>query len=142
LIELFGRHGEEIYDKIRGIDNRKIEVDRERKSLGTETTFSKDTKDKEILKSYIHDFSLELSSSLKDKGIQGRTITVKVKYHDFTTKTRSRTLLYNTNEQEEIYEWGLRLLDEFDLHRKLRLIGLTVSNLTSDEYRQLSFIES
>src|SRR5699024_2080785 len=81
LIELFGRHGEEIYDKIRGIDNRKIEVDRERKSLGTETTFSKDTKDKEILKSYIHDFSLELSSSLKDKGIQGRTITVKVKYN-------------------------------------------------------------
>ncbi|MBC8589609.1 DNA polymerase IV [Wansuia hejianensis] len=141
LIELFGKYGREIYDRIRGIDNREVNIHRERKSLGTETTFSKDTRDKEILKSYLHTFSIEIASGLKNKGFQARTIIVKIKYSDFSIRTKSKTITYDIDSQKEIYELGIELLEEIDLDRDIRLIGLTAANLTSADYEQLSFIE-
>lgn len=140
LIELFGKHGSEIYDRIRGIDKRKVDIDRERKSLGTETTFSQATRDKGRLCTYLKSFSKEVSISLIEKELQGRTITVKVKYDDFSIRTKSRTLFHNTNDEEEIFELACSLLEEIKLDKKVRLIGLTVSNLSSLDFKQLSFI--
>lgn len=140
IIDLFGKHGTEIYHRIRGKDDREISINRERKSLGTESTFSKGSNNRKNLEAYLDKFSKEISLSLKNKKIQGRTITLKVKYEDFSIRTKSKTLIYDTNDEEELFEWARILLDEINLEKKLRLIGLTVSNLSSSDYEQLSFI--
>lgn len=141
LIDLFGKSGREIYHRIRGIDNRKIEVDRERKSLGTETTFSQDTKDKKILKEYLYGFAEEISLGLQQKELYGRTVTLKIKYDNFRVITRSRTLIEEINSKDLIYEMGEILLDEIELKQKVRLIGLTVSNLSPSGMEQLSIFD-
>lgn len=142
LVDLFGKQGGEIYYRIRGIDNREIDTERERKSLGTETTFSKDTRDKGILKSYIGEFASEISGVLRQKGLHGRTITLKIKYDDFTVKTRGRTLVEEVDSEEILYKIGVSLLDEMDLRKKVRLIGLTVSNLSPSTMEQLSLFNN
>lgn len=142
LIELLGKHGTEIYLRIRGIDNRKIETERERKSLGTETTFDTVTREKKVLKEYLYDFSLEIETDLKKKRIQGRTITLKIKDEEFKSKTRSRTLDYSIDSSQEIYQLSCMLLDELDLHKKIRLIGVTLSNLSNLDKLQLSLFNS
>lgn len=140
LVDFFGKQGIEIYQRIRGRDDRIVETHRERKSLGTETTFSDTIKDLEILKKYLYDFSLEVSDSLERKSFHGRTITVKVKYEDFTQRTKSKTLENETNKADDIYKWAKVLLEEIPLNKSLRLIGLSISNLASIDYKQLSFI--
>lgn len=139
LIDLLGKHGTEIYFRIRGIDNRKLETQRERKSLGTETTFDLATRERKVLKAYLYEFSLEIEAELKSKRIQGRTITLKIKDEDFKSKTRSRTLDYDINNSEDIYSLSNMLLKEVELDKKIRLIGLTISNLSTLDELQLSF---
>lgn len=138
LLESFGKQGEEIYNRVRGIDNRKINIKRERKSLGTERTFETTTKDIDVLSDYLLMFSKEVADGLKSRDVYGRTVSLKVKYDDFIVRTRSRTLVNNTNDQEEIYKIALELLDEIKINRKIRLIGLTASNLTDRDIEQLS----
>ncbi|MGO1469407.1 MAG: DNA polymerase IV [Tissierella sp.] len=140
LVELLGKHGTEIYLRIRGVDNRKLEIDRERKSLGTETTFEISTRDKNVLKEYIYKFSLEIEKDLTRKRIQGRTITLKIKDEDFKSKTRSRTLEYDINSSDDIYKISSMLLDELKVSKKIRLIGVSMSNLSSLDKVQLSFL--
>ncbi len=138
LIGFFGKSGLDIYKRIRGIDNRKVNTDRETKSIGTERTFGQDTKDKRILEEYLRTFSNELAFSLQKEGFYSRTITLKVKYQDFKTHTKSKTLNKYINTRDEIFEIGLHLLDELDLTDKIRLIGLTASNFATDFVEQLS----
>ncbi|MCK9444802.1 MAG: DNA polymerase IV [Tissierellaceae bacterium] len=140
LVEFFGKMGTDIYNRIRGIDHREVNTERERKSLGTETTF-KATKDMKILESYIRDFSMEIADSLAKKEIQGRTVTVKIKDEDFKTRTKSKTFLEDIHLAEEICDIGISLLHEIKIHNNIRLIGLTISNLSSLEVEQLSFLK-
>ncbi len=141
LVDFFGKHGNEIYNRIRGIDTRPIDTERERKSLGTETTFADDTFDKEILRSYLYDFSLEIESSLDKNNFNGKTVSLKIKYEDFKVITRSKTLSYYINSANDIYEVATSLLDEIDLPKKVRLIGITISNLSPANMEQLSFFD-
>lgn len=141
LVEMFGKMGSEIYDRIRGIDNRRVETSRERKSIGSETTFEEDIIDKAILKGYLLDFSEEIAQILFHKGLQGRTITIKTKDDEFVQHTRSKTLVNYVSAREDIYNVAASLLDDMVLERKLRLIGLTISNLISMDLEQLSLFE-
>ena len=138
LLEMFGKMGSEIYDRIRGIDNRKVETSRERKSIGSETTFEEDIIDKDILKTYLLDFSEEISQILLHKGLQGRTITIKTKDDEFVQHTKSKTLANHITSKEDIYNIAASLLDDMVLEKKLRLIGLTISNLITKDLEQLS----
>lgn len=138
LIDSFGKQGEEIYSRVRGVDERPINIKRERKSLGTERTFEIATRDMDVLKDYLLKFSKEISEGLKSRDIYGSTVSLKIKYDNFIVKTRSRTLTNNTNDQEEIYSVGIELLEEMKINKKLRLIGLTLSNLTDSGVEQLS----
>lgn len=138
LVEMFGKMGSEIYDRIRGIDNRKVETSRERKSIGAETTFEEDIIDKNILKTYLLDFSEEISQILLHKGLQGRTITIKTKDDEFVQHTKSKTLVNHITSKEDIYNIASSLLDDMVLEKKLRLIGLTISNLITLDLEQLS----
>ncbi|NLY45531.1 MAG: DNA polymerase IV [Tissierella sp.] len=140
LVGFFGKHGNEIYSRIRGIDTRVIDTERERKSLGTETTFE-DTDNKDILKSYLYEFSLEIESALDKDNFTGKTVSLKIKYEDFKVITRSKTLTYFINSANDIYDVAISLLEEVNLSKKVRLIGITVSNLSPADMEQLSFFD-
>lgn len=141
LEELFGKSGRETYNRIRGIDLREIDRSRERKSLGIERTFNEDTKDLGLLKEYLKSYSLSLASELENKQIHTRTIIVKVKDESFRTQTRSRTLTSHIRSAEEIFEVGESLLDEIKISQKIRLLGITASNLLSWDLEQLSLFD-
>ena len=140
-MDFFGKHGNEIYNRIRGIDSRSIDTERERKSLGTETTFRDDTSNKETLKSYLYEFSLEIESELNKSSLKGKTVSLKIKYEDFKVITRSKTLAHYISSSNDIYEMATSLLDEIDLPKKVRLIGITISNLSPADMEQLSFFD-
>ncbi len=141
LVEILGKSGIEVYNRIRGIDNREINMNRERKSLGIERTFVEETKDREILKKHIRNFSMELSDELKLRKIHGRTITLKIKDENFKVHTRSKTLITHINSFKEIFEVAISLFSEIDTSLKIRLIGLTASNLISSDLKQLSLFD-
>lgn len=142
LIELFGKSGSEVFNRIRGIDYREINTYRERKSLGTETTLGRGTKDKEILISYLENFSLEIADSLKSKKLHSRTISLKIKDSNFIVHSRSKTLSNHINSSREIFEIARSLIDEIQLDEDIRLIGLTASNLISIDLKQLSLFNT
>ncbi|MGI5949007.1 DNA polymerase IV [Peptoniphilus sp.] len=139
LSELFKKKGKEIYDRIRGIDNREVEVGVLRKSLGTETTFEI-TSSREVLKNHLKDFAEEISEDLIYKEISGYTLTLKLKNENFVTKTRSKTYATPIYESEDIFEKGVEIFNEVYEGDKIRLIGLTVSNLEDIKIEQLKFL--
>ncbi|HEY4543160.1 MAG TPA: DNA polymerase IV, partial [Tissierellaceae bacterium] len=138
LEEMFGKAGREIYKRIRGVDDREININRERKSLGTERTLKESTVDLKLLKKYLKEFAKEISDGLNKRGLFGRTITVKIKDKDFKVTTRSKTLTNDTDSFDTIYYTAITLFNELNIKKEIRLIGLTISNLTEYQLKQLS----
>ncbi len=138
FIEYFGKYGIDIYNRIRGIDNRAVTPNRDRKSYGKETTLKSDTDDKEELKRYIEDFSLQISNHLQQKNIFIKTVTVKYKTSSFINHTRSKTLLYYINKAEDIYSVATEIIEEEVFSETIRLIGLTVSSIKEEKVEQLT----
>ncbi|WP_010291698.1 DNA polymerase IV [Clostridium senegalense] len=136
--EYFGRQGVDIYNRIRGIDNRSVSAIRERKSVGRETTLKKDIKDKTQLKRYLLDFSRDIATQLKKANFSGKTITVKIKTASFENHTKSKTLNKYVFEEEEIYNEGEKILDSIELTEDIRLIGISISSLKKDLVEQLT----
>lgn len=139
LVEFFGKFGAAIYERIRGIDNREIQVSRERKSIGRETTLSSDTDDKNKLKLYIKAFAESIADTMQSKNIRGKNITIKIKTVSFINHTKSKTLLYYIFSEEDIYKEACSILEELELKEKIRLIGVSVSSFKEDTIEQLSF---
>ena len=139
-IEYLGKNGTEIYDRIRGIDNRKVEVVHERKSVGKERTLKADTKNKEELLEYIREFSFEIEEVLSRKNVSGRTITLKYKTKYFENHTRSKTLNNYIGTGIEIFKAAEELLESEDLNEELRLIGISISSFKETEVQQLSLL--
>ena len=137
-IEYLGKYGIEIYDRIRGIDNREVEVKRDRKSYGKERTLKVDIIEKEDILEYLKDFSKEISRELIKKGIEGKTITIKYKTEDFINHTRSKTLNFYTNDFNEIYKVCEELINNEVFNENIRLIGLTISSFKENEVEQLT----
>jgi DNA polymerase-4 len=116
----------------RGIDDRPVIPDEEAKSLGAETTFAVDIADPRKLHQTLLALSERVSSRLRKEGYTGTTVTLKLRYADFTTVTRSLTLPTPTQFTEEIYRTARLLLTKLPLgRRKVRLLGLYVSKLSS-----------
>ncbi len=138
LVELFGKGGNEIYFRIRGIDNRQIETTRRRKSMGVERTF-RATRDKKLLLEKLLVYSKELSEDLSIKNLHGRTLSVKIKDEDFSTHTKSRTFDYYIWEEEDIYKLSALLFSQMEWDKGLRLLGISISNLMDRDLTQLSF---
>ncbi len=133
----FGKQGEEIYNLIRGIDSREIETEKEVKSIGRETTLDKDTDDMTTLLEYLKGFSVHVSYALRVKKLYAKTITVKIKTDRFAQHTKSRTIDTPIDKSKDIYKEAADLLKEMKLNEKIRLIGLTVSNISDDYYEQM-----
>lgn len=136
--EYLGKNGTEIYDRIRGIDNRKVEIVRERKSVGKERTLKVDTKNKDELLEYIKEFSFEIEDVLSRKNIVGKTVTLKFKTKDFENHTRSKTLNNYIGTQAEIFKVAEELLESEELKEEVRLIGASISSFKETEVQQMS----
>lgn len=142
LINIFGKYGKEIYDRIRGIDLRPVETYRETKSIGKETTLKKDTDDIDLLTKYLEGFSRTISLELKKEKLYCRTVTVKIKTWNFTVHTKSRTLNEYIDSPDDIYNVASSILKESNISQPVRLIGLSVSNLSTNSIKQLSLFDS
>ncbi len=139
FMDYFGKWGKEVYERIRGIDNREVKVIRERKSIGRETTLREDTKDKDKLKEYLRRFSYDISETMKGKNMRGKTITIKIKTSTFISHTKSKTLNNYISSENEIYKEALDVLNTIDFVETIRLIGVSVSSLKENKVEQISF---
>ena len=145
LIRQFGKAGTVYYDFARGIDLRPVEAVRIRKSIGCERTLEKDISLQSSVIIELYHVAVEVIERLQRKGFKGNTLTLKIKFHDFTQITRSITQGNELTALDKILPLAKQLLKEVDYERHpIRLIGLSVSNPKeeSDEHgvwEQLSF---
>ncbi len=123
-----------------GEDDRPLDSSDEIKSISSETTFSRDTEDRKILRASLREQADEIAAKLKRRRIGARTVQVKLRYGDFTTLTRQLSVEEPITESAEIYRLGCHILARERLvSRPLRLLGLGVSGLTEALSRQLVF---
>lgn len=129
----FGKAGLLYYNFAHGYDPRLVEATRIRKSVGCENTYEKDlTTDTALIIELWH-VADELIRRLKKSGFKGHTLTLKIKFSDFTQRTRSITVGYELAAMQDILPLAKKLLKEAGLeHFKIRLLGLTVSNPMDD----------
>jgi len=128
VIAEFGASGAWIHDLAHGIDDRRVTPRREEKSHGCERTFAEDIEDREELRLFLLQFCEEVAFGLRGKGLRGRTITLKARFSDFKTVTRTKTLDAATNLGPRIYSVARGLLERVR-PGPLRLIGIQVSGL-------------
>ena len=133
-----GKVGRDLRDRARGIDPRSLEVSTERISISQEETFERDVGDPERLHDELRRMAAKLAGYLQGRGQVGRTVTTKVRYPDFSIRTRSTSLPVGTDDGERIGEIACALLDRalHDRPGPLRLVGVGVSGL--EEHVQLS----
>jgi DNA polymerase IV len=130
LQEHFGKAGAFYYWIARGVDDRPVRADRIRKSVGAEDTFSEDLFGLEAARTALQPLIKKVWRYCEDKGIRGRTVTLKLKYADFQQLTRSRTALAPIAEQATIEHLVDALLEPlFPVRRGIRLLGVTLSSL-------------
>ncbi|AFQ44088.1 DNA polymerase IV [Desulfosporosinus meridiei] len=141
LTKLFGSLGSQLYQLARGIDDRPVESDRVVKSIGRETTFESDIRDGDFLEKTLLMLAIDVGRSLRKEALRGRTVTLKVRYDDFRTLSRSRTIHRATDLDDVIFQEACSLLSELSLKQPLRLIGVTMSNLTDQHENQISLFE-
>lgn len=140
LIERFGnKHGLLLYEYSRGIDDRPVETHQERKSLGTENTYAVDLVGLPRMEEEVDRMAEEVADALAKRGLAGCTVTLKVRYSDFTTLTRSRTFIVPVWEAGTIAAAARDLLRKTEApSRPVRLLGVTASNLVRERVEQLS----
>lgn len=148
LIHIFGKTGRHFYNMARGIDNREVQPNREVKSISVEDTFAKDLIKRSEVTDELYVLAAKLSKRLQIRTLSGKTLTLKIKFHDFVQITRSQSFTEILSGKDTIYRFACNLLDRAGAeNRKIRLLGLTMSNFTmheeeaSDYARQLSLFD-
>jgi DNA polymerase-4 len=135
----FGEMGAHIYNMARGIDDRRVQIDDEIKSISHETTFETDLVDEEHLNNTMLHLAAKVGQRLRKRNLKGKTIQLKIRFDDFTTFTRRKTLVNYTHLTDDIYKIGLKMLKEFyPLEKPIRLIGIGVSHLIDGKGMQIS----
>ena len=133
LMRHFGKVGLFYYKIARAQDDRAVQPNRIRKSVGAETTFEQDLDDLQQMELELEKIAGDLKRRLDSRQTSGRTITLKVKYADFQQITRSRTLLHPIQDEQMILSFARELLQTADVSgKKVRLLGISVSNLAGE----------
>lgn len=130
LIRKFGDFGHRLNELAEGRDTSPVVAFRETKSISSEQTLSSDTSDFYVLKELLSSHAKNVAWRLRNQGFKSRTITIKVKFSDFSTFTKSQTITDTTDSSKIISDNAIQLLADQPLKSKVRLIGVTVSNLT------------
>lgn len=133
LVRHFGKAGHHYHRIARGIDDRPVTPHRVRKSVGKEHTFPEDHTDLDTLVQWIDQLAMNVFRTLEQLETSGRTVTLKVRYDDFETVTRSHTLPAPLRNEQELQRSARELLTATQAgDRAVRLLGVTVSGLTHD----------
>ena len=132
LVQLFGKSGSYYYHICRGEDERPVRPDRIRKSVGAERTYSEDLSELAGQMDALRRIAEEVGRRMKQGNYRGKTITIKLRYSDFTTQTRSRSIDHFTDKEAEIYTIASELLEGHPRAQALRLLGISISNLDTE----------
>lgn len=130
LVDLFGENGRDLARHARGEDARPIATEREAKSMSQETTFARDVRDDKELERTVRRLAEDVSGYLRQAGVAGSTIKLKIRWPDFTTLTRQTSLPHPTDEGGEIARIALDLMQKVRRPgQAVRLVGVGVSSL-------------
>ncbi|MPT34199.1 MAG: DNA polymerase IV [Flavobacterium sp.] len=132
LEEHFGKSGTHYYNIVRGIHNSAVKPDRMLKSVGAERTFNTNLSSEIFMIEKLENIANELEKRLKSHKIAGKTVTLKIKYSDFTLQTRSKTLPYFIADKALILEAAKELLYQEKMKDSVRLLGISLHNLNTE----------
>ncbi len=133
LVERFGNsYGSYLHDASRGLDDSPLVTHWEPKSISRETTFQEDVDNWQIIARTLADLAREVTADLRGHRYRAKTVTIKIRFADFTTFTRALTILDYTDSEEEIRKAAFACLKRIELDRKVRLVGVRVSGLTKE----------
>ena len=142
LVKAFGKAGRYYYRIARGIDHRAVKPHRTRKSYGKERTFSEDEGDLDWVHNFLDDLAKQIAGGMQNIPTAGKTVTLKVRYKNFDTITRSHSLAHHTNNAEEISTIAKQLLEQTEAGtREIRLLGISLSNLNLIEKKYWEQLE-
>ena len=140
LVSALGRAvGSQLWRLARGIDDRAVEPEQVTKSVGHEETFARDLADPLEIRRHLVRMVDAVARRARSAGVAGRTVSVKLRYPDFTTMGRSHTLPDPTDLAVEILEVATGLVDSVDTTPGIRLLGVSLGNLQDGSVRQLRF---
>ncbi len=143
LKALFGRYGAVLYEYARGRDERPVRIDRTRKSISSETTFAADLSRLDEIEAVLGRLAGQLAGGLERRELSAATVTIKVRYSDFTTVTRSRTLTVPTRDETRLRRTARELLERTEAGRRpVRLLGVGGSNLVPGGSEQLGLFRA
>jgi len=146
LVQHFGKAGQHYHNIARAIDHRLVNNHRESKSVGVETTFQQDIKDRSEILNHLQKLLAKALKKLNEKDLTAQTLTIKIKYHDFVQITRSRTLAFSISESMDSTPIFESLLKNTEIgQRKVRLLGVSLSSFNNHlqllNYRQMDLFE-
>ena len=133
LSEHFGKSGAYYYNIVRGIQYSEVKPNRIRKSLAAERTFLENITSEVFMLEKLDHIASEVEKRLSKNKLAGKTVTLKIKYSDFTLQTRSRTLSYYIRTKDIIFEMAKELLYQEKMKNSVRLLGLSLSNLNTED---------
>ncbi|MDR3190216.1 MAG: DNA polymerase IV [Lactobacillaceae bacterium] len=139
LLQHFGKMGYEFYRRIRGVDDREVEGQRERKSIGNERTYGPFLTSEDMVLDNLYKLAELLEASLKRKQMHGKTIVIKTRNADFVTETRRRTEVdFIENDARRFYDLAQELFEELGgFEQPIRLLGLTMTGLAPVTFENL-----
>lgn len=139
LLQNFGKMGYEFYRRIRGVDDRAVEWQRSRKSIGKEHTYNPFLDTEEQVHKELRNIAVALVATLEQRQLQGKTLVLKIRTETFETETRRKTFAdLIPNDSQFIFEEGQGLFDELGGYQQpLRLVGLTITNLQNQAQTEL-----
>jgi DNA polymerase IV (DinB-like DNA polymerase) len=136
LARLFGVWGARLHEYASGIDRSEVVEEYQIKSIGREVTFEEDTDDEDAILSALDELAEEVYRELIDNAFQFKTVTIKVRYEHFDTRTRAKSLLFPTDDPDILKNTAKRLMSShLRGNKKIRLIGLRASNLVRGSKR-------
>jgi nucleotidyltransferase/DNA polymerase involved in DNA repair len=143
LQSILGKYGLYLYDIANGLEREEVTASEwQRSSSSREFTFAEDTKDFDLIEKQIKYLAMELVEYLKEKGLYYKTVTIKIRFEDFDTMTRSKSLSLHSISIPLAQKLALELLREFkDEWRKVRLIGVKLSNLKQLDEEQSTLLK-
>ena len=136
LDEHFGKSGRYYYYVVRGVHNSEVKPNRIRKSLAAERTFNENLSSEIFMLEKLENIAKEVTKRLEKSKVAGKTVTLKIKYSDFTLQTRSKTLPYFISDKDVILETAKELLFQEKLSNSVRLLGISMSNLNTESTKK------
>ncbi|MDG1040032.1 MAG: DNA polymerase IV [Polaribacter sp.] len=133
LIRLFGKSGGQYYHIVRGVHKSEVKANRIQKSIAAERTFNQNISSEIFMLERLEKIAVELEKRMKKTETKGKTITLKIKYSDFTQQTRSKTVASFMQKKEDFFPIVKELLYQEKLNNSVRLLGLSFGNLNTEK---------